>query len=249
MELSTPDASLDVSHEGSYMHSRPTGLSPTSSPAGSAPAPFPHSLSQNSVEPEPTLSAASSPARSTSDVDSLVGLPFSQVETVALDLIANAPPSHEEQLKAIGGGVDAFDLPRKSTTIREELVEQEKKAIEFLRRKVQDMDQDDWMYSTPAVFGPPRPLGLQTASVSGLERGREFEEGVGWDDKDGNGTGWIDRAFNLESYRVEGLSGTLNELDVAREDPAYEEPPAVEDWQGAGTFSDSLGEGGYSFTG
>ncbi|GAA5898745.1 uncharacterized protein JCM6883_003414 [Sporobolomyces salmoneus] len=207
-------------------------------------------------EREATLSAASSPARSTSSgADSLAGEPASEIERVALDFISNPPLSHSDQLKELGGGLDAFDLPRPPTSslTRDEMMELEKKAIEFLKKKVADADQDDWMYPTPAVFGPPKPLGLRNApgmggtggGMGGPQRGREGEEGVGWDDKDGNGSEWIDRAFNLERYQVEGLSGTMNELDLA----TTNEPQLVEDWQGGTSFGDNVDDGGYSFTG
>ncbi|GAA5946662.1 hypothetical protein JCM3765_000336 [Sporobolomyces pararoseus] len=255
--METPDASFDHS----------TGE--LSSPAAAAPRRIEErgdSIDQPSEsEPEPTLSAASSPARSTSScADSLAGQPYNEVERVALEFISNPPLSHQQQLQQLGGGLDPFDLPRPPTSslTKEELKELEAKAMEFLKRKLQDADQDDWMYPSPQVFGPPKPLGLRNApgmggsgTAGGSIRGREFEEGVGWDDKDGNGSDWIDRAFNLERYQVEGLSGTMNELDlgIAATNTAstsnFDEPPAVEDWQGGGAFGDSVDHGGYCFTG
>jgi hypothetical protein len=251
--MSTPNASFDHSTQEEEEDEQ------LSSPARS------HQSEQGEaaeVEPEPTLSAASSPARSSSSCDdSLAGQPASEVERIALEFISNAPPSQQQQLQQVGGGLDPFDLPRPSISSlsKEELKDLEAKAMEFLKKKVNEVDQDDWMYPTPAVFGPPKPLGLRNApgigggGAGGPPRGREFEEGVGWDDKDGNGSDWIDRAFNLERYQVEGLSGTMNELDLAAATTTttsnFEEPPAVEDWQGGGGFGDSVDEGGYSFTG
>lgn len=233
-----------------------------SSPPPALPDPDPD-LSES--EPDPTLSAASSPARSTSSwADSLAGQHPDEVERVALDFISNPPASDHEQLVQLGGGLDAFDLPRAptSTLTRDEVVDLEKKALEFLKRKVLDADRDDWMYPTPAVFGAPKPLGLRNASgtvgagaMAGPERGREREEGVGWDDKDGNGPDWVDRAFNLERYQVEGLSGTLHELDLAAvtttttDSNDFDPPPRVEDWQGRASFGDTLDEGGYPYAG
>ncbi|GAA5869343.1 hypothetical protein JCM16303_000436 [Sporobolomyces ruberrimus] len=238
--MDTPDASFDESYEQSPPLNRPRHVSPPSE-----------------SEPEPTLSAASSPARSTTScTDSLAGQPPDEVERVALEFLSTAPLSHQEELSQLGGGLDAFDLPRPPTSSlsKEELSDLEHKALEFLKKKLQDSDQDDWMFPTPPVFGPPKPLGLRNSQGMGVQRGREHEEGVGWDDKDGNGTDWIDRAFNLERYEVEGLSGTMDELDLATTTTTtttnrFEETAPVEDWQGGGGFGDSVGEGGYSFEG
>ncbi|GAA5982010.1 hypothetical protein JCM5350_000612 [Sporobolomyces pararoseus] len=250
--MDTPDASYDHSTEEA---SSPVVASRIEERGDSIDQP-------SESEPEPTLSAASSPARSTSScADSLAGQPYNEVERVALEFISNPPLSHQQQLQQLGGGLDPFDLPRPPTgsLTKEELKDLESKAMEFLKKKLQDAEQDDWMYPTPQVFGPPKPLGLRNApgiggsgNAGGAIRGREFEEGVGWDDKDANGSDWIDRAFNLERYQVEGLSGTMNELDLgiaASRTTNFEEPPAVEDWQGGATFGDSVDHGGYSFTG
>ncbi|GAA6059722.1 hypothetical protein JCM10212_000250 [Sporobolomyces blumeae] len=200
---------------------------------------------QPSSQPEVTLSAASSPARSTSDVDSLANVPWHDVEQIALDLVSTVPVSRERELAHLGGGLDAFDLPRAPcATSKDHLDELERKALEFLKAKVDDTDKDDWMFATPAVFGPPKPLAMRNAAaeLGGVETAREDDEGVGWHDKDGNGSDWIDRAFNLERYPVEGISGTLGGLEIA------DDEPLVDDWQGARGFSDS-GEQGYRFAG
>lgn len=273
--MDTPDASFDhsTSHDSSPLsprlehHLRDYYVPPSPSLSPSLNLQDERDLG---LEPASTLSAASSPARSTSSyADSLAGQPPDEVERVALELISNAPPSHEHQLQQVGGGLDPFvDLPRPpiANLSRDESKELEKKAVEFLKRKLQDADQDDWMYPSPPVFGPPKPLGLRNApggtgggqAIGGAVRGREFEEGLGWDDKDGNGPHWSDRAFNYERYQVEGLRNELDDLDLGIASPLFasnptnpEDPEAVEDWsgQGGGGFEDSVGHDGFSFTG
>ncbi|GAA5844188.1 hypothetical protein JCM5353_000277 [Sporobolomyces roseus] len=241
-DLATPDASFDhsdVERDDSYFSQHSASLP----------------LQEGSVdptEPDPTLSAVSSPAHSSASVvDSLAGANWQDVEQIVLESISNAPPTRQQELRELGGGVDAFDgLPRKLTGMgREELIEAEKRAMDYLKKMVEDSDQDDWMYPTPQVFGPSKSLGLRSDQEKGPERGREGEEGVGWDDKDGNGPAWMDRAFNLERYQVEGLSGSLNELGIATINAREE--PLVEDWQGSGGgFGDTIEEeGGFSFNG
>ncbi|GAA6019192.1 hypothetical protein JCM11491_001412 [Sporobolomyces phaffii] len=248
--MSTPDASFDESsprvHSDSIDH-----LSRGAEPS-----------------PEPTLSAASSPARSTSScADSLAGLPAGEVERVALEFLTSDPgPDAAAAAAARGGLVDAFDLPRPplATLTRDQVVELERTALAYLARAVADADADDWKYPTPTVFGPPRRIGLhrfqpQQHAGSAASGGEAAEEGVGWDDKDGNGSAWLDRAFNLESYNAlddpSALTDSLDELDLAEPGPRTtatrddDGPELVHDGQGRDAFGDSVGDGGYSFVG
>ena len=240
-DLPTPDASYDHSsdleRDDSYFSQHSASLAQQDLEDSVDP-----------TEPDPTLSAASSPARSSdSVVDSLANATFEDIHQIVLDSLMKAPLTRQQELRELGGGLDAFDgLPRKVGMGREELIEEEKRAMVYLKGMVDDSDLDDWKYHTPQVFGPCKSLGLGGTRE---ERGREGEVGIGEEGKDANGPGWIERAFNLERYQVEGLSGSLNGLDIQTN--RITDTIAEEDWQGsAGGFGDSMAEeGGYSFNG
>ncbi|GAA5954509.1 hypothetical protein JCM21900_005972 [Sporobolomyces salmonicolor] len=202
-------------------------------------------MPNDSVEDlDPSLSGVSSPGARSTSVDSLANASWSEVEARALEFLASSPPTAEQELKHTGGGLDAFDLPRKVPSLPSEQLEAQRKALDFLRKKLDDADKDDWRYPTPAVFGPPKPLGLRTATggMVGPERGREHEEGINWDEGTRDGSNWMDRAFNLERYQVDGLSQPMDDLALARDEP-------IEEDFGASRFGDATAEGHYGFAG
>lgn len=57
----------------------------------------------------------------------------------------------------------------------------------FLRACVEEAEGTDWMFTTPSVFSPPAPLDPRN-QVGG---------------NGGEGKGWLEDAFNIESYGSE----------------------------------------------
>lgn len=122
--------------------------------------------------------------------DSLLDASPEQVEARALELLAldslNTSTLNQPQLSAL-------DLPRPlppASAPPEVHQAAQQAAVAFLRTQLQQADDTDWQFSTPAVFGPPRVLDPRAAP------------GSNDDDEDGTAgcARWMDSAFNLESY-------------------------------------------------
>ncbi|GAA5843205.1 hypothetical protein JCM11251_001681 [Rhodosporidiobolus azoricus] len=137
--------------------------------------------------------------------DSLADASYSEVEARALDFLASSPPSTEPS--ALPAAFDALDdLPRKLPTLPADQLEGHLKAVEFLRRRLDDAEGDDWMYRTPAVFDAPA-----TVEAKGSSTRSEAE-----DEMLGEPLTWTDRAFNLERY---GVADSSAEVAWLVEDP------------------------------
>ncbi|BGP14201.1 hypothetical protein JCM10213_001412 [Rhodosporidiobolus nylandii] len=132
------------------------------------------------------------------DDDSLANASFSEVEARALEFLASSPPASSTDAPSLSAGFDlltSLRLPRKVPTLPAEQLEAQTRAVEFLRKRLEDAERDDWMYGTPAGFGGGGGGG------AGERREAEGEGEVGW----------ADQAFNVARYQVEE--------DWAQEDP------------------------------
>lgn len=215
----------------------PTDLS--LSPAPSASSPNPSNSSQVYEPDHPSfISEGQSTTSSTLDhvdADSLLDASPEEVEARALELLSlNShhlpPPPPASSTGATGTTARTeevtatiHDIPRRVPTSGEGgQVEGEAQAVAFLRKALNEAEETDWQYNTPAVFGPPRVL--------------DSRPGHGGNDEDTSRLAdWIDTAFNRESFQDD------DEQDASG---AYE----LEESHGALDFGDAapIGfEGGY----
>lgn len=121
--------------------------------------------------------------------DSLLDASPEQVEARALELLAL---DSNKSSTLIQPQLSALDLPRPlppASAPPEVQQAAQQAAVAFLRTQLQQADDTEWQFSTPAVFGPPRVLDPRAQSSN---------------DDDDEGTAgcarWMDSAFNLESY-------------------------------------------------
>jgi hypothetical protein len=99
-----------------------------------------------------------------------------------------------------GGGMDSIQARL--------LAEQTEGAMEFLRAQVAKLDDTDWMYPTPDGFG---------TGANDTLGSRENQ--IGREDP----SGWMDQAFNLESYPVFDEAIATTEYDDHDEEEEEEE--------------------------
>ncbi|BGP32106.1 hypothetical protein JCM10296v2_003885 [Rhodotorula toruloides] len=184
--MSTPDPS----------HHDPSSPNPLD-PAYFSPA---LSASQDPLDPfDPSLAHPLSPGASSttssSVVDSLAGASYADVEARALEFLSAEPTSTSPDSgfgwKEIPGRIRG---PGPSDV---DASEAQSRAIDYLRKMLDEAERDEWMYETPAVFAPPRAVGVEESRLASREAaGRDGLE---------RGMGWTDRAFNIERWQVEGL--------------------------------------------
>ncbi|GAA5887195.1 hypothetical protein JCM6882_002445 [Rhodosporidiobolus microsporus] len=136
-----------------------------------------------------SLSSYGSPS-----ADSLADASHGEVEARALEFLASSPPTSDSA--ALASAFDALDdLPRTVPTLPADQLDGHSKAVDFLRKKLDDAERDDWMFSTPSAFSPPPVLGLRGSG----ERDDDSEAM-------GDALPWADRAFNLERYTAGGVA-------------------------------------------
>lgn len=141
--------------------------------------------------------APSSPADSTASFpDSLANAPAADVEAKASALLAM--PSTAVPSRPLPG-FEWHEIPRQVPTRPPEQDEARRNALDFIGKMLEKADRDDWMYKTPAVFGPPEPLRLREGAGG---RG-ESEETSGGLLRGGSTAPWQDECFNIEHYNVE----------------------------------------------
>lgn len=180
------DESLDYSLDADMMDG-PTGNN--SAAAEMTPA--------RGVATADVSAALSSPADSTASLpDSLANAPAADVEAKARALLAipsTAVPSRPLP------DFEWHEIPRQVPTRLHEQDEARRNALDFIGKMLEKADRDDWMYKTPAVFGPPEPLRLREGAGA---RG-ESEEIAGGLHRGGSAAPWQDEWFNIERYNVE----------------------------------------------
>ncbi|BGO99666.1 cell wall protein [Rhodotorula toruloides ATCC 204091] len=196
--MSTPDPS----HHDPSSPNSPVQDSGTLDPSYFSPA-----LSASPADPldpfDPSLAhppspGASSTTSSATNVDSLAGDPYADVEARALELLSAEPSSTSPD-----PGFGWKDIParvRGPGPTDVDAHEAQSRAIDYLRKMLDEAERDEWMFDTPPVFQPPRGVGVEEsrfASRQGVEAGG-LESGMGW----------TDRAFNIERWQVEGLGRT-----------------------------------------
>ncbi|BGO91417.1 hypothetical protein NBRC10512_003077 [Rhodotorula toruloides] len=200
--MSTPDPSHHDPSSPNPLEAN-SYFSPGASPALSASAdpldPFDPSFAH---PPSPGASSTTS----SSVVDSLAGAPYADVEARALEFLSASPPSTTPD-----PGFGWKDIPSRirapvpPTDVDIDVDEAQSRAIDYLRKMLDEAERDEWMYETPAVFGPPRAVGVEESRLAG-------REAVGRDALDVE-RGWTDRAFNIERWQVEGLGGRETGFD------------------------------------
>ncbi|KAL8286385.1 hypothetical protein RQP46_004402 [Phenoliferia psychrophenolica] len=166
------------------------------------------------------------------DTDSLVDASPAEVEARALEFLHDDTAPHplssllhssastaeaEARLAALGPPIGPKDLPRKIPKSREQQEEQQGYAVAFLRKCVDEVDDSDWMFKTPPVFGAPEAL--------------DARGGDAMQNDNGDGTTWLDTAFNMESFydeeREESVefeeehSGGLQFMDLGAEASSF----------------------------
>ncbi|BGP24680.1 hypothetical protein JCM10295v2_003598 [Rhodotorula toruloides] len=155
----------------------------------------------------PPSPGASSTASSASVVDSLAGAPYADVEAKALEFLSASPPT-----TAPDAGFTAKEIPARirapGPTTDVEAHEAQAKAVEYLRKMLDDAERDEWLYDTPAVFHPSRGVGIQDSRLSRRNEGGPAVDGL---DEVARTTSWADRAFNLERWQVDGLGGVAGD--------------------------------------
>jgi hypothetical protein len=202
---------------------RSTSTSPRSASEHSSPS----QIYSESLPDEPSFlseepSGLSNDSASLQHQDSLLDASPEQVEARALELLAldsnNTSTLNQPQLSAL-------DLPRPlppASAPPEVQQAAQQAAVAFLRTQLQQADDTDWQFSTPAVFGPPRVLDPRASGSN--------------DDEDDGTAGcarWMDSAFNLESYGQPKLS---------------EEDEAPVEMEGSGQFGDLAPPQGFGGT-
>ncbi|KWU41948.1 hypothetical protein RHOSPDRAFT_27301 [Rhodotorula sp. JG-1b] len=178
--------------------------------------------------------ALSSPADSTASFpDSLANAPAADVEAKASALLAM--PSTAVPSRPLPG-FEWHDIPRQVPTRPLEQDEARRSALDFIGKMLEKADRDDWMYKTPAVFGPPDPLRLR----EGAGGRSESEETAGGLLRGGSTAPWQDECFNIEHYNVEdswdGFDATAYTAAAAAAAP---ERGATSGWGGLHEFARS----------
>ncbi|GAA5881190.1 hypothetical protein JCM3774_000648 [Rhodotorula dairenensis] len=158
--------------------------------------------------------ASSSPADSTSSSpDSLADAPAADVEakaTALLAMLSTVVPAVPHP------GFEWHQVPRQVPTQPGEQEDARRGALDFIGKMLEKADRDDWMYKTPEVFGPPRPLRLREGASDRFEADQE----IGRFARGGPPAApWQDDCFNLDSYHVEGVEDAWDGFD----DAAYAE--------------------------
>lgn len=159
---------------------------------------------------EAALADPPSPAPSSttsSAVDSLAGAPHADIEARALEFLSASPPA-----TAPDAGFGWKDMPlrvRGQGPVPAEggdAHEAQARAVDFLRKMLDEAERDEWMHDTPGVFASPRGVGGTGGDGSRLaRRADEGFEAVDGLDAVAQTTSWQDRAFNVERWHVDGL--------------------------------------------
>ncbi|ORY79304.1 hypothetical protein BCR35DRAFT_304710 [Leucosporidium creatinivorum] len=192
--------------------------SSTASPRTASQHSSPSQIYSESLGDEPSFldqdqsgSGLSNTSTSLEHQDSLLDASPEQVEARALELLqldCHNPTTPQ---------LSALDLPRPlppASAPPEVQQAAQQAAVTFLRTQLQQADDTDWQFSTPAVFGPPRILDPRASGSNDDE-----------DDGTASCARWMDSAFNLESY---------GQPELGEE---HEEELQVE-MEGAGQFGD-----------
>lgn len=149
--------------------------------------------SECSTLDSPDMSTSSS--HDSTNADSLLDATSEEVEARALELLATSTPDGGDNASMGSHTAPTLDplddLPRDSRRLWRtgELKQEHDSAVAFLRQCVERAEDNDWMYTTPSVFAPPRMLDPRAGAGAdgGVEAAAE----------------WMDRAFNLDAYGIE----------------------------------------------
>ncbi|GAA5983674.1 hypothetical protein JCM10908_000377 [Rhodotorula pacifica] len=194
-----------------------------------------HDASMASAPVDASL-ASSSPADSTASFpDSLANAPAADIEAKAKALLA-LPSTVTPSLPH--PGFEWHELPRPVPTRPQEEEEMRRSAVNYITKMLEKADRDDWMYETPAVFGPPQPLHLREGGTSRSSGAAGEDAGIFASRARGaTSAPWQDSAFNLESYHVDGIEDAWEGFDAA----AYSDEPLSAEIAATSTLGDTLG--------
>ncbi|KAK4699782.1 hypothetical protein P7C70_g6475, partial [Phenoliferia sp. Uapishka_3] len=220
--------------DADYRELRHPSTAPSMSPRANTSSPAPSPADASDSEAPSFISEPSNTSTDQADTDSLIDASASEVEARALEFLHDDSAPHPlsssstllhhsaqtaaeiaARIAALGPSIGLNDLPRKIPKSIEQQEEQQAFAVAFLRKCLDEAEDTDWMYRTPPAFAAPGALDPRGGDSATKDAG--------------DGTAWLDDAFNLESY-------------PAFEDEGAEEGHALDEGGGGLQFMDLGGE-------